>query len=149
MSEMYLADVFYDVSHEANAARNKFGEQTGLSDLEWFAVLAEEFGEVAMDITKRCVPPVGDDAPTEEDLIVEVIQVAAVAMRWLRAIDNRRGSPALAAEPQATPHITVIEDAGEGEPSILVRAGPQAAGEDAYQRVGTWPRANGIKELES
>jgi hypothetical protein len=89
---MYLADVFYDVSHEANAARNKFGEQSDLTDLEWLAVLAEEFGEAAMDVTKRCVRPVnlGPDDPTEEDLIVEVLQVAAVAMRWLRAIDIRR-----------------------------------------------------------
>ncbi len=91
MSNVYLYDVLDEVSEEADRARRKFGDQTGLTDLEWLAVLGEEFGEAAMAVTKRNVGPVAEDnTVTLADLRAEALQVAAVAARWVRAIDDRR-----------------------------------------------------------
>ena len=83
--------VWEEISDEAAAAERKFGRQVDLDEIEWFAVLAEEFGEVAMDITKRNVPPVGADAPGPLALRREVVQVAAVCARWLEVMDRRSG----------------------------------------------------------
>ena len=86
------ADQFEEASIEAWRARNKFGDQEHLTDLEWLAVLAEEFGEAAMHVTKTSVRPVTDDLPAAE-LVKELRQVAAVAVRWIAVIEGR--SPAL------------------------------------------------------
>ena len=94
MSSLYLEDIFYDVSHEANAARNKFGTQTNLNNLEWLSILAEEFGEAAMLVTQLHVPPVETDWWVQRqklaELEKEVQQTAAVAMRWLVRIRQER-----------------------------------------------------------
>jgi hypothetical protein len=88
MSNPYLSDVFEDVSDEGQSARTKFGEQRDLTDLEWFAILAEEVGEAAMLVTKGNVRPVTDDIDPAV-LRAEIVQVAAVAMRWCQVIDGR------------------------------------------------------------
>lgn len=69
----------------------KHGENLHLTDLEWLAVLAEEFGEVAKAVTEREVRPVvlTADSPTASDLRDELLQVAATAYRWVRAMDER------------------------------------------------------------
>lgn len=84
--------VWEQISDEIARAERKFGLQLHLNDLEWFAVLAEEVGEVAMDVTKREVRPVNltADSPTSRDLRAEIVQVAAVAVRWLDALDQRQ-----------------------------------------------------------
>ena len=92
VSAFYLSDVLEDVEDEAQRARDKFGSQTDLSDLEWLAILGEEFGEAAMEVTKNYVRPLIPGRGFEERLRAEVIQVAAVAARWVRAIDARLDS---------------------------------------------------------
>lgn len=61
----------------------KFGDSTHLSDERWLAILAEEFGEVAHDVMNQHWP----------NLEKELIQVAAVTIAWLEAIDKRRRVP--------------------------------------------------------
>jgi len=88
VSQMYLAEQANDASDEAQLARAKFGEQLRLTDLEWQSILLEEVGEAAMIVTKKDVRPATDDIPLAL-LREEVVQVAAVALRWLAAIDHR------------------------------------------------------------
>jgi len=93
VSLIYLAPVLDDVSDEADSARAKFGDQFHLTDLEWQSVLLEEVGEAARILTQRDVPPVSThpqvDGWTDADLRAEVVQIAAVAARWMAAIDDR------------------------------------------------------------
>jgi hypothetical protein len=85
----YLADALYDVKLEGLRARDKFGDQFDATDLEWLAILTEELGEVAMEVTKNCVRPLTQTFGYLDRLRAEVIQVAAVAARWVEAIDRK------------------------------------------------------------
>lgn len=89
MSTVYLEDILDEVFEEADRARVKFGEQTFATDLEWLAILAEELGEAAMEVTKNRVRPLTPTEGYAARLRAEVIQVAAVAARWVRALDDR------------------------------------------------------------
>jgi hypothetical protein len=92
------------VSEEGQRAREKFGAQSDSTDERWLAILMEEVGESATEVL-RCGNPeldallkrsvetgIGLD-PEELDpylrLRKEVIQVAAVAMRWVQSMDAR------------------------------------------------------------
>jgi hypothetical protein len=105
MSNPYLSDVFEDVSEEGDRARHKFGEQSDSTDERWLAILMEETGEAATEVMRVGNP--GLDAllkrsnqtgiPLDDEdidpmirLRREVVQVAAVAMRWVRSMDERR-----------------------------------------------------------
>lgn len=88
MSNVYLYDVLDEVSEEADRARQKFGDQTSATDLEWLAILTEELGEAAMDVTKNRVRPLTPTPGYSARLRAELLQVAAVAVRWVRAIDD-------------------------------------------------------------
>ena len=79
------------VSNAIEEADAKHGDNLHLTGLEWLAVLAEEFGEAAAIVTKREVPPVNltADSPTSRHLRDELLQVAATAVRWVRAIDEQ------------------------------------------------------------
>lgn len=89
MSNVYLYDVIDEVSEEADRARVKFGEQTDATDLEWLAILTEELGEAAMEVTKNRVRPLTPVVGYTARLRAELLQVAAVAARWVRALDER------------------------------------------------------------
>ena len=89
MSGFYLQDVLSEVSEEGDNGRAKFGDQYHLSDPEWLAVLAEELGEAATVVTQTSVPPVTDDRDRKAELRGELLQVAAVAARWIAALDDR------------------------------------------------------------
>ena len=80
-------NIYYDIRQERAAQDGKWGDQNHVSDLFWLPILVEEVGEVAREICelnhKRDVFP--------RDLAKlrgELIQVAAVAVAWLEAIDN-------------------------------------------------------------
>lgn len=88
MSNVYLYDVIDEISEEADRARAKFGEQLDATDLEWLAILTEELGEAAMEVTKNCVRPLTPSEGYTARLRAELLQVAAVAARWVRAIDE-------------------------------------------------------------
>lgn len=85
-----MADVLNDIAEETKRASDKFGPQFGISDLEWQSVLLEEVGEAAKNVTKMFVGPVAEDPGVmPADLRAEVVQIAAVAARWVHALDNR------------------------------------------------------------
>jgi hypothetical protein len=107
MSAFYLSRVFEDVSEEGDRARAKFGEQSDSTSERWLAILMEEVGEAATEVL-RCGNP-GLDAllkrsnqtgigldPEDIDPMIrlrkEVVQVGAVALRWLDSIDYGRGA---------------------------------------------------------
>jgi hypothetical protein len=106
MSNFYLSDVFEDVSEEGQRAREKFGEQSDSTNERWLAILTEEVGEAATEVLRAGNP--GLDAllkrsnetgipldPEDIDPLLrlrkEVMQVAAVALRWMQSIDKQRG----------------------------------------------------------
>ena len=67
----------------------EFGDSRNYGNLDWLAVLAEEFGEVASDVTKREVPPESESqAGLQVKIRYELIQTAAVCVAWLEAIDK-------------------------------------------------------------
>jgi len=61
----------------------------GGSDLQRLAVLAEEFGEVSIEVCKGILP---DEQVRRVGLREELIQVAAVAIAWVAAIDDERAT---------------------------------------------------------
>lgn len=84
-------EIAEEVVDETYNAEKKFGKQLGLTDLEWQSILLEEVGEAAMLVTKGSVRPITDVYLIQhpEELRGELVQVAAVAMRWINAIDRR------------------------------------------------------------
>ena len=72
----------------------KWGEQNHDS-LKWFAILAEEFGEVANAINEEfpTIKSQYSQEAIEDNLEYELIQVAAVAVAWVECI-RRRGRDA-------------------------------------------------------
>ena len=81
------------MSHEQNNAfaaiiqerlrqERKFPDQWP-TELEWLAILAEEFGEVAHEIADVIDPTLDSEDDRRERLWSEVVQVAAVCVRWL------------------------------------------------------------------
>lgn len=69
------------IDHECNRQDKRWGEERTLSPLLWHAVLSEEEGEVSKAVVAR--EPLGD-------LRKELIQVAAVCVQWVDAIDCGR-----------------------------------------------------------
>lgn len=95
---------------ELDAARTKHPNEEGvLTDAEWLAVLTEEVGEVA-----RSIQDEGDD-----ELRVELAQVAAVVARWYASIPLGRRRPPWATRP--------AED-NAGDPECRRLRGPYAVG---------------------
>jgi len=74
-----------DVLAERRRQDSKWGEQNHL-DLTWLAILTEEVGETAQEILTNQFGAVGNG---HGDLREEVVQVVAVALAWLEAIDRR------------------------------------------------------------
>lgn len=104
MSQPYLSDVFEDVSEEGDRARSKFGSQSDSTNERWLAILMEEVGESATEVLRVGNPELDallkrsnetgiplDDGDIEPLLRLrkEVVQVGAVALRWLQSIDHQ------------------------------------------------------------
>lgn len=70
--------LFLEVAREMERQDAKFGSQRKHSDLLWLAILTEEVGESAKAILEN------------SNLREELIQVAAVAVQWVNAIDRRK-----------------------------------------------------------
>jgi NTP pyrophosphatase (non-canonical NTP hydrolase) len=77
---------FLKILTERRRQDAKWGEQNHADDF-WMLILMEEVGETAQAILQACEER-GSPARTKEELI----QVAAVAVAWLEAIE-RRGEP--------------------------------------------------------
>lgn len=104
MSVFYLDPILEEVSEEADRARAKFGDQYDLSPARWFAILGEEFGEAAREVLRaefagtererlmRRSIETGISLEDADDPVValrkELLQVAAVAGRFIAAIDE-------------------------------------------------------------
>lgn len=66
------------IKHERNRQDRKWGEQNH-EDAFWYVILGEEFGEVGRAIFEKDIEEVKD----------ELVQVAAVAVAHLEAIERR------------------------------------------------------------
>jgi hypothetical protein len=81
-------ELLEEVAAEGRRAVALHGEPTDRPGMHWLAILAEETGEVAMEVTKGEVPPINRDRLTYlTNLRGELVQVASVSMRWLAATD--------------------------------------------------------------
>ena len=72
-----------DVMEERRRQHREWGEQA-LSGAEWLAVLMEEVGEAARAVLRQRVVGDGDVRQLREELV----QVAAVAVQWVEALDR-------------------------------------------------------------
>jgi len=82
---MSTVSVLREVRHERRRQDAKWGDQSGNPDLVWSAVLTEETGEVAQAILKTQF----EGGKTIADVREELVQVAAVAVAHVEAIDKR------------------------------------------------------------
>ena len=73
-----------DITAERSRQDSKWGDQSGNHDATWLAVLSEEVGEVAQAHLHNVYG--GKAAGT---LRAELVQVAAVAVAWIDALDRR------------------------------------------------------------
>ncbi len=80
------ATVLLDIVDERERQDQKWGIQNHL-DLTWNAILMEEIGEAAQEVLTRSM---GSIAKGHGDLREELIQVAAVTVAWIEAIDRRQ-----------------------------------------------------------
>lgn len=72
--------IFKDIQEERDAQDEKWGcIESRLSGEPWPQILMEEVGEVAQ----------ADMSPVDYDLRAELVQVAAVAVAWIEALNPR------------------------------------------------------------
>ena len=85
----FYSTLAVSIVDEAMRAFDKFGEQLSLTDEQWLAILTEEIGEAAHELTLD-MPPVTTRTTTLDPhkLRAEVVQIAAVALRWVAVIDD-------------------------------------------------------------
>lgn len=86
---MTSAEILHQVKEERERQILKWGQQDH-SDPEWTAILTEEVGESAQETLNvvRAKTPVQLESSVRR-LRSELIQVAAVAVAWIEAIDRR------------------------------------------------------------
>lgn len=73
------SEIYNEISAERSRQDAKWGNQFNHPDYFWALILGEEFGEIQKSILENDF----------ENLRVELIQVAAVAVQWLEAIQAR------------------------------------------------------------
>lgn len=84
------ADAFISLIEERQRQEDKWGQQNH-NDFEWCAILGEEFGEAAKHVADQRIADGDIVGTTEEEMLrEELVQVAAVAVAWVEAIDRRR-----------------------------------------------------------
>jgi len=83
--------IYFDVSMERDRQDAKWGDQSGNEPCVWAAVLSEECGEAS----QAALHVQFEHRLTIDDLRSELVQVAAVAVAWIEAIDaeGERGEP--------------------------------------------------------
>lgn len=74
--------VLIDVYEESKRARDEYGLNR-LTTLDWLAILAEEFGEVARSVNEL---EFSGDESQRENLYTECVQVAAVVVRMAAVV---------------------------------------------------------------
>ena len=101
MSDQTLANVLHEVADERYRQDRRWGEQNH-SPAYFFAILAEEHGEVAKEVVEYTFDEADgiiDGAPEVlARLRSELVQEAAVAVAFIEAIDRRPESPKVSRE---------------------------------------------------
>lgn len=82
------AHVLEEVEIERVRQDSKWGKQN-CHDFEWVSILGEEFGEAAREANEANFVS-GKNRGNFAKLRAELIQVAAVAVAWVEAIDRRQ-----------------------------------------------------------
>jgi hypothetical protein len=104
--------VFQLLTELARAREKHPGEEGVLTDAEWLAVLTEEVGECA-----RAIQDEGDD-----ELKAELVQVAAMALRWWLSVPLGRRRPPWASRTVVDePRRVTIEPAARVRHELPVR----------------------------
>lgn len=82
-----------EIMQECLRQDKKWGRQDHSPEC-WLAILGEEFGEVAREVTRQ-IPPIGfvdgvsiDEKPDMDNYRKELIQLAAVALRMVESYDR-------------------------------------------------------------
>jgi hypothetical protein len=81
-----LFDTLLDVAQERTKQNVKWGQQNH-DDLMWTAILGEEVGEACQEVLTEVWGK--ENGGGHGDLREELVQVAAVAVAWIEAIDRR------------------------------------------------------------
>lgn len=71
---MKRSEIFALIISERQRQDAKWGPQASHTPEKWYAILGEEFGEVAKEVLER---------PNSAKMRAELIQVAAVCVKWL------------------------------------------------------------------
>lgn len=79
-----LDDVLAEIEFERDRQDQQWGDQSHHPDTTWLAILTEELGECAQAVLHDQFG--GKAAGTLRD---ELVQVAAVAVAWIEAVDKR------------------------------------------------------------
>ena len=79
---MSTADVLGEVYHERHLQDSKWGIQNHLQ-VEWLAILAEEFGEVSKEVNEFHFRH-----HREKELRAELLQTAAVCVAMIESLDR-------------------------------------------------------------
>lgn len=89
---MQREEIFFDIEKERERQTAKFPEQVvwESSPLSKFGVLSEEFFEAMLEVNRA----VNDKDYSK--LVEELIQVAAVAVKWLESIPDENELPTMA-----------------------------------------------------
>lgn len=77
--------ILYDIIDERERQDQKWGDQSANANVLWSTVLTEEVGEVAEAVLKLDFE---DHEGTHDDLRKELVEVAAVAVAWIEALDK-------------------------------------------------------------
>lgn len=72
-------------AHEKHGAKGNSRENASWTDKEWLPILVEELGEVAHELTYDV-----QSQRKKDRLRAELVQVAAMAVAWIEAIDDER-----------------------------------------------------------
>ena len=80
--------ISWRITNERESQDRKWGEQNH-NDYVWNAILTEEVGEVSKAILESRDSGIGLDAINVDELEKELVQVAAVCVAWLEAIERR------------------------------------------------------------
>ncbi len=76
-----------DILGERERQDEKWGPDREIEPLYWLAILMEEVGEAAKEVIEPLCPII-----FTPELRREVVQVAAVAIAWLEAMDRTAGA---------------------------------------------------------
>ena len=87
-----MTQAMFSVLRERDRQNKKWGDQSGNHPFEWISILGEEFGELCEAVNETYLQ--NGDKPERgglEKIRKEAVQVAAVAVAFIEAIDKGQG----------------------------------------------------------